>query len=136
MLPIYAHDELNRGILPDLFALLHPGCVVNGLYILGTYSTHPVMGKQIGLCFGSFTATLGGAGEEAYRTRLRETIRHEFRHQMENRAGLHKKGTLEEEDVQRIQELLSETSLKHTAHEQVRLLLSLAEPFMISISLY
>lgn len=104
LLPSYVHDELNGGILTDPSALLHPGRVADDLYILGTYSTHPVMGRQIVLYFGSFTALLGGASEETYRTRLRETIRHEFRHHMENRAGLHKKGTLEEEDAQRMQE--------------------------------
>ena len=70
----------------------------------GTYSVDPVFGKQIVLYYGSFAVTLGNAGEQVYRTRIRETVRHEFLHHLETLAGLNKKGSLVEEDARRMQE--------------------------------
>ena len=98
LLPEYVHDELNGGVLTDRSAYLHPGRVADDLYILGTYSTDPVMGKQIVLYYGSFMAVMGNAGEETFRAQIRETLRHEFRHHLETRAGLFHSGTLIEED--------------------------------------
>ena len=102
LLPDYVHEELNGGDLTDPSVCMHPGRVADDLYILGTYNVHPVMGRQIVLYYGSFKAVLGEADENAYQSRLRETIRHEFRHHMESRAGLRKKGTLIEEDDERM----------------------------------
>ena len=41
-------------------------------------------------------------GEEAMRMQIRETLRHEFLHHLETRAGLYWKGTLVEEDRDRM----------------------------------
>ncbi len=101
-LPAYVHDELNGGVLTDPSAYLHPGRVADDLYILGLYSIHPVLGRQIVLYYGSFRASLGEADEDTWRARIRETVRHEFRHHMEFRAGLRKKGTLLEEDAREL----------------------------------
>ena len=43
----------------------------------------------------------GAAGEDVYRAQIRETLRHEFRHHMEARAGVFGKGSLMEEDARR-----------------------------------
>ena len=98
LLPEYVHDELNGGVLVDQNAMLHPGRVADDLYILGTYSSGGLYGKQIVLYYGSFMASMGAAPEEVVRGQIRETLRHEFRHHMETRAGLFWKGTLIEED--------------------------------------
>ena len=98
LLPEYVHEELNGGVLTDRSAYLHPGRMADDLYILGTYTTDPVMGKQIVLYYGSFMAVMGQAGEGAIRAQIRETLRHEFRHHLETRAGLFSTGTLIEED--------------------------------------
>lgn len=98
LLPEYVHEELNGGVLTDRSAYLHPGRMADDLYILGTYTTDPVMGKQIVLYYGSFMAVMGQAGESAVRAQIRETLRHEFRHHLETRAGLFSTGTLIEED--------------------------------------
>ena len=100
LLPEYVHEELNGGVLTDPGMYLHPGRVADDLYILGTYTTDPVMGKQIVLYYGSFMATIRGAGEEEIRAKIRETLRHEFRHHLETRAGLFRKDTLIEEDAE------------------------------------
>lgn len=101
-LPSYVYDELNGGVVVDQNAFLHPARLEDDLYILGTYSSSPVMGKQIVLYYGSFTASLGNAGEAVYRAQIRETIRHEFRHHLETRAGLFGAGTLVEEDKEKM----------------------------------
>lgn len=98
LLPDYVHEELNGGVLTDRNVYLHPGRVEDDLYILGTYSTDPVMGKQIVLYYGSFMKVMGNAGEQTIRSQIRETLRHEFRHHLETRAGLFRSGTLIEED--------------------------------------
>ena len=100
LLPDYVHEELNGGVLTDPAAYPHPGRLADDLYILGTYSTDPVMGRQIVLYYGSFLATMGHAGETAIRAQIRETLRHEFRHHLETRAGLFREGTLIEEDAE------------------------------------
>ena len=98
LLPDYVHEELNGGVLTDPGEYLHPGRVADDLYILGTYSTDPVMGKQIVLYYGSFMASMGNTDDRAVRKQIRETLRHEFRHHLETRAGLFRGGTLVEED--------------------------------------
>ena len=102
LLPDYVKEELNGGVLVDVNAYLHPGAVSDDLYILGTYSNHCIYGKQIVLYYGSFVRTLSGAPEEVIRKQIRDTLRHEFLHHMETRAGLFGSGTLIEEDAKRM----------------------------------
>ena len=104
LLPDFVHEKLDGGVLVDSDVYLHPKRLADDLYILGTYSVDPVFGKRIILYYGSFTATLGAASESAYRVRIRETVRHEFLHHLETRAGLYYKGTLIEEDARRMQD--------------------------------
>lgn len=103
-LPEYVHDKLNGGVLADSSVYLHPGRVADDLYIFGTYSVDPVFGKQIILYYGSFTAVLGDSSESAYRKKIRETVRHEFLHHLETRAGMYSKGTLAEQDAIKMRE--------------------------------
>ena len=104
LLPEYVHDELNGGVLADPAAYPHPGRLADDLYILGTYSVDHIFGKQIILYYGSFVATLGNASETLYREKIRDTVRHEFRHHMETRAGIFRDGSLIEEDEKRMEE--------------------------------
>lgn len=99
LLPDYVHDELNGGVLADPNVYLHPGRVADDLYIFGTYS-NGWMGKEIVLYYGSFAATMGHCDDETWRAQIRETLRHEFRHHLETRAGLFGSGTLIEEDAE------------------------------------
>lgn len=102
LLPDYVMDELTGGVLVDENAKLHPGRVADDLYILGTYSTGEITGKQIVLYYGSFMAVFGNSSDAVIRAQIRETIRHEFRHHLETRAGLFWKGTLIEEDAEKM----------------------------------
>ena len=101
-LPDYVRKDLNGGVLVDPSAYLHPRRVADDLYILGTYSVQPVFGRQIVLYYGSFMATMGNTAPEKIRTQVRQTLRHEFLHHMETKAGLRGEGTLVEEDRDRM----------------------------------
>jgi len=100
LLPPYCFDELSGGVLVEDRARLSPDSVADDLYILGLYRWNQ-LGKQVTLYYGSFVAVLGQAEERAYRDQIRETLRHEFRHHMETRAGEFGKGSLIEEDERR-----------------------------------
>lgn len=97
LLPDYVHDELTGGVILDENEYIHPASLNNDLYILGTYNIS-ITGKQIVIYYGSFVATMSSAGDEAVRMQIRNTLRHEFLHHLESRAGMFGKGTLIEED--------------------------------------
>ena len=98
LLPDYVFEELNGGVIVDEKVNLHPDRLADDLYIMGTYSHSQIMGKQIAIFYGSFAATMGDADEETIRLKIRDTLRHEFRHHMETRAGFFGDGTLIDED--------------------------------------
>ncbi len=100
LLPAYVFEELNGGVVVDEKVNLHPKRMADDLYIMGTYSSSPTMGKQIVIYYGSFSKTMPFADEETLRMKIRDTLRHEFRHHMETRAGFFGKGTLIDEDKQ------------------------------------
>ena len=100
LLPDYAYDELNGGVVVDERPLLHPARVSDDLYILGTYTSDPILGKQVRIYYGSFAATMCGQSDEAVKRQIRQTLRHEFRHHLETRAGMFGKDSLIEEDRQ------------------------------------
>lgn len=99
LLPQYVTDELTGGVLIDQSTYLHPRALTDDLYVLGMYSSGGLCGKQIILYYGSFMAVMGNSSDKAVRMQIRETLRHEFRHHLETRAGLFWKGTLIEEDA-------------------------------------
>ncbi|MBO7709268.1 MAG: metallopeptidase family protein [Lachnospiraceae bacterium] len=99
LLPDYVRQDLSGGVLIDPAAYLHPARAADDLYILGTYSKGGYMGNQIILYYGSFMATLGYAPRAAVQNQVRETLRHEFLHHMETKAG---EKTLVEEDRDRM----------------------------------
>ena len=100
LLPQYVFDELSGGVLVEERRKLSPDSVADDLFILGLYKWGG-LGKQVTLYYGSFVEILGDADQETYRAQIRETLRHEFRHHMETRAGEFGKGSLLEEDLRR-----------------------------------
>ena len=99
LLPDYVRQDLSGGVLIDPTAYLHPARAADDLYILGTYSRGSYMGNQIILYYGSFMAAMGYAPRTAIQDQVRETLRHEFLHHMETKAG---EKTLVEEDRDRM----------------------------------
>lgn len=97
LLPSYVFEELDGGVVADPNVYLHPGRLSDDLYVMGTYS-QGIYGSQIVLYYGSFQATMPFASTEQMRKKIRETVRHEFRHHLETRAGIFGKDSLIEED--------------------------------------
>lgn len=105
LLPEYCFKDLSGGIVVSESTYLHPGRVNDDLYIMGTYSTNSIR-KQVTLYFGSFEKTIYDMDgrKEFVRQKIREVLRHEFQHHLENLAGMHGKNSLEGEDRRKMQE--------------------------------
>ena len=101
LVPDYVYNELNGNVVVEDRTYLHPARVDDDLYILGTYTSDPVLGNQVRLYYGSFIATYG-SNDSAIRTQIRHTLRHEFLHHLEHLAGIRGKDSLAEEDRQRM----------------------------------
>ena len=86
-LPPEFYKELNGGILllPDL--KISPEAIDDDLYTMGEYRYSPSMGRYIIIYYGSFRRLYGHMTGEQLKTRLRETLYHEFTHHMESLAG-------------------------------------------------
>lgn len=95
--------ELNGGIslLPE--AKLSPIARAEDLYIMGEYCRSRALGRYIVIYYGSFMKLYGHLDRERLLPKLRETLRHEFRHHLESLAG--EKG-LELEDERQAREYL------------------------------
>lgn len=94
-LPQEFYRELNGGILllPD--KKISPEAKKNDLYTMGQYRYSPSMGRYIVIYYGSFEALYGGLSQETLKKQLREVLRHEFTHHLEDLAG---ERDLEKED--------------------------------------
>jgi hypothetical protein len=103
-LPEAFYSRLNGGImlLPDVKKSAVEGA--DGLYILGEYHVNGPLGRYIIIYYGSFIRVHGYLDKEAFKNRLRKTLRHEFRHHMESLAG--ERG-LEIEDAKFINDYLN-----------------------------
>lgn len=102
-LPPAFFEKLNGGInlLPDVRYSPHAR---NGdLFLLGSYNSGGIMGRYIEIYFGSMQRVHGHLPEEEFRQKLREVLRHEFRHHMESQAW--ERG-LEREDAENIRRYL------------------------------
>ena len=86
-LPKEFYNELNGGILllPD--RKLSPEARNGDLYTMGQYRYSPSMGRYIIIYYGSFEALYGDISPEKMKKKLREVLRHEFTHHLENLAG-------------------------------------------------
>lgn len=98
-LPDAFFDELNGGILVDSGRRLHPADRHGDLHILGEYRVDPAMGKYIVLFYGSFRRVFGHLDEASLLEEMRRVLRHEFRHHMEGRAGVHDLEVWDEEQI-------------------------------------
>ena len=64
---------------------------------MGTY-TRNAAGRQITLYYGSFARTMGYADREQIQMKVREVLRHEFRHHLEFLSGIAGRKSLVAED--------------------------------------
>ena len=73
--------------------------------IMGEYSRSG-QGNKITIYYGSFASTCWWMTEEQLKDKLREVVRHEFRHHMENLAGMYGADSLEHEDIEEIKSMV------------------------------
>jgi len=102
-------DEVCEELPDDLFRELHYGVQLSedfkcspyadegDLVILGEYN-RSLHGNKITIYYGSFENACSGMSDEELYEKLREVVRHEFRHHMENLAGIYGADSLDHED--------------------------------------
>lgn len=96
-LPDDFFKELHRGVVLSEDLRISPYAKDDDLIILGEYH-RSYYGNQISIYYGSFERLFSYMNEEELKVKLREVIRHEFRHHLENLAGIYGKESLEYED--------------------------------------
>jgi hypothetical protein len=89
--------DLHYGVLLSEGTKISPHAKNNDLVIMGEYHRSNY-GNQITIYYGSFARTYPNAGRDFIKDRLRDVVRHEFRHHMENLGGMHGVDSLEYED--------------------------------------
>ena len=104
-LPQAFFRELSGGIIVSDQAPQSEYSMNNDLYIFGQYRVNS-LGRQVVIYRGSFEKFYSHYTEEELKNRLREVLRHEFRHHMEFLSGIHNSNSLEAEDRRQIQEYL------------------------------
>lgn len=110
-------DEVCAELPDDFFRDLHYGVQLseefklspyaeNGdLVIMGEYNRSR-QGNKITIYYGSFERMCGWMNEDQLRERLRGVVRHEFRHHLENLAGVYGADSLEHEDKEELKDIL------------------------------
>lgn len=104
-LPGIFFRELNNGVIVQEYAKPHPSAKNSDLYILGEYRRSSNSGRGIALYYGSFVKMMPSASDEMMTKKIREVLRHEFRHHMEGLSGVR---DLEIEDEKFLRKYLSE----------------------------
>ena len=104
-LPDDFFNDLHGGVIMSDKLKISPYARNNDLIIAGEYSRSS-KGNQITLYYGSFIKMYPGLSEDELRIKIREVIRHEFRHHLENLAGMHGADSLEREDEIQIRNYL------------------------------
>ena len=97
-LPDEFFRELHHGVQLAEEAKISPHSKRgDDLVIMGEYHRSH-LGNRITIYYGSFAKMCSRMSDEQLKDRLREVVRHEFRHHMENLAGMYGRDSLERED--------------------------------------
>lgn len=86
-LPKEFYRELNGGILLLPEKMISPEARHDDLYTMGQYRYSPSMGRYIVIYYGSFEALYGNLSPDNLKKKVREVLRHEFTHHLEDLAG-------------------------------------------------
>ncbi|MBQ6431681.1 MAG: hypothetical protein IJJ99_07395 [Oscillospiraceae bacterium] len=105
-LPAAFFDKLTGGVITSEAAPLPDYARSNDLYVLGQYQVYSGV-RQIVMFKGSFDRVYPQADAAEAKEILRGVLRHEFRHHLEGRGGLHGADTLEAEDARQKRAYLS-----------------------------
>lgn len=106
-IPEAFYDKLNLGIALHPEVKEHPQGYGN-LYIMGTYHVNAA-GCGISIYYGSFKQVYSYLSRERLREELDKTLRHEFWHHMEYRAG---ENALERQDEKELADYHHEYTAK------------------------
>ena len=110
-------NEVCEELPDDFFRELHYGVQLSEEYkpspyakngdmvIMGEY-TRSRQGNKITIYYGSFARSCGWMSEAQLKNKIREIVRHEFRHHMENLAGMYGADSLEHEDKEEIRDMV------------------------------
>jgi len=104
-LPEEFFHELHQGVLLSEQIKISPYARSDDMFIMGEYR-RAYYGNQITIYYGSFARAYPNLDEEALKNRIRETVRHEFRHHMEHLSGMYGADSLEREDQIRLRRYL------------------------------
>lgn len=104
-LPDDFFNELHQGVLLSEEIKISPYARSEDMFIMGEYR-RAYYGNQITIYYGSFVRAYSQLSEEALKSKLRNTVRHEFRHHMEHLSGMYGADSLEREDQVRIRRYL------------------------------
>ena len=104
-LPDEFFRELHHGVQLSEETKISPYARSEDLVIMGEYHRSR-LGNKITVYYGSFAKTCAWMNEDQLKDRLREVVRHEFRHHMENLAGMYGRDSLEHEDREEIRRYL------------------------------
>lgn len=104
-LPDEFFKDLHLGIILSEELKISPHAKNNDLIILGEYISSQY-GNQIIIYYGSFQEKFMNLNKEEIKIKIREVVRHEFRHHLENKANIHGKDSLEYEDLVQLQTYL------------------------------
>lgn len=85
--PSEFYEELNGGIILLPEAKKHEKSRNEDLFILGEYNRGGSMGRYISIYYGSFMRVYGQLKYDQIMEKLRNTVKHEFRHHIESLAG-------------------------------------------------
>ena len=97
--------ELHYGVHLSEECKFSPYADDGSMIIMGEYNRSN-RGNKITIYYGSFARTCSWMNEEQLKNRLREIVRHEFRHHMENLAGMYGADSLEHEDREEIKDMI------------------------------
>ncbi len=100
-LPEALFRGLNGGVLLSEDCRLSEHARADDLYTMGEYQYSGAMGSRIVIYYGSFQRVYGNCSAEALRARVREVLRHEFRHHLERQAGVRDLERQDEADIRR-----------------------------------
>jgi len=100
-LPECFFQDLNLGVVVLDEAKRHPKSAEKDLFVMGEYHSSPSMGRGIVIYYGSFCRVYGNLNAKAMRLKLRETLRHEFRHHLEGLSGIHDLEVIDRDSIEK-----------------------------------
>lgn len=109
-LPPEFYRDLNGGIVLDTDAKAHPELPEDKYLVLGEYIRDTRLGNHVRIYYGSFVRTFPYVSDGFWRKKLREVLRHEMRHHVENLAGVRDLELEDEAFLARAKAMLAQTN--------------------------